>query len=286
MCIAQLRAVRACVLLFPGSCLPDEEFIQDLDKRIWNLDILTESGLSKDILQLTFRWLMDQLLLDVPRRASPPAMASLAECILGRAKTLDFNPIMSMVCTVSVNTPETQCVSVYDRRNMEAAATAEILKRCLAARASKLVPEPLLDWGTVKHVAAVVVLCTHGLFDNTHSLDILAGISVFGESAPRLVPVLCDPYFSFPTSEKQSDLEALGIAREQAEVVLDLASALLKEIAIQFMAMHMGEAQMERAAKSVALRLQEGTGSTTRMSTQSVGLSSRQQGFTEEVKKD
>eukprot|EP00403_Amphidinium_massartii_P010841 CAMPEP_0178412102 /NCGR_PEP_ID=MMETSP0689_2-20121128/21838_1 /TAXON_ID=160604 /ORGANISM="Amphidinium massartii, Strain CS-259" /LENGTH=302 /DNA_ID=CAMNT_0020033331 /DNA_START=72 /DNA_END=978 /DNA_ORIENTATION=+ len=160
---------------------------------------------------------------------------------------------------VSFDMPREQhSISIFDRSNMEAAATAFILKKFILPHLSDValkIPEPLEE-ATIQHPPSVaLVVCTQGAFDNRDMLKVLMSLSNNATSLPSLTPVISDPSFRFPPSDCRAMLLALGFKEEEAEAISSIMATLFKEIAINFVAQHYGEGQLEVAAKDLARRL-------------------------------
>eukprot|EP00971_Amphidinium_carterae_P060214 1191610-Amphidinium_carterae.1 len=242
----------------PGTLVPDDEFIEGFERHISNLEVLTERGISSETIAATLRWIADQQSIAVPNSTTPSAMGSLVELI--------FNKIYPLKAGSKSNRSEKndikrRCVSVYDTGSMEASSTAVILKTCLLLPLSHdahLIPEPSSTGELDKGVSTIIVLCTNGMFEKRRSLDNLSKVNLLrhpGEQPPRLLPLVCEDSFHFPPKDMQLQLEAVGLKGDKVELINNFVFALFKEITIEFDAQHMGESQLQLAAKNVAMRL-------------------------------
>jgi len=259
ICTAHLRKVDTLVLLMAGCVVPDDAFIEGLESQISNLEVLTERGICTETIADALRWIGYQQFLTVQNSVTPSAMATLLDLLFSKIHRLQASKLHGNKS--DKNETKRKCVTVYDTGSIEASSTAEILKKCLLLPLSHealLIPEPLNTGEIGEGVTTIIVLCTRGIFEKRRSLDNLLSINLLehpGEQPPRLLPLVCEHAFNFPPKDMQPQLEAVGLKGDQVEQISSFAVSLFKEIAIQFVAQHMGESQLRLAAKNVANRL-------------------------------
>ena len=78
MCIARLRDVNVMLVALPSHILPDEAFITELSQRISDMEVLTENGISEEIIADTLRWIAGNPTIHVPATITHQIMDTVA----------------------------------------------------------------------------------------------------------------------------------------------------------------------------------------------------------------
>eukprot|EP00971_Amphidinium_carterae_P245118 4867022-Amphidinium_carterae.1 len=147
---------------------------------------------------------------------------------------------------------------LYDLSNTEAAATTCVLRKMLVpifAHDTAKVPMALESEVIPSETQTVCVLCTHGIFENPSVLKLLTKLP---EHCPNMLPVICEQAFRFPSRHMSHHLQGslpVGMGMQDANIIGMVVHALFKEIAINFVAQHAGEANLRLSAEDVAKRL-------------------------------
>jgi len=258
ICTAMVKKVRVVLVALPSAILPDQQFIEDLDQRITNLEVLTENGMGRELLCETLLWVPAQPTIYVPDRVSQGIMDALVERLLN--KELTAVPIDdSMAAAPSSASAAKGGVMVFDKLNVEAAAAVHILRKLLLPHMhhmSEKVPCILEQYDLPPSITVLLLICTNGLFENfdTHKVFVHAANL---QGACTFLPVLCEQGFRFPPKDFAAHLRKLrpGFSGVETSAVSSVVNMIFKEIAINFWVQHAGQSLLALAAEDVARRL-------------------------------
>jgi len=265
MCTAHVKNVPTLLVALPSFMLPNDRFIEEITDRVESIEVLTENGISRAIQIETLQWIASLPLIHVPQRLNKQVMSSLVNRLVskeGNSIDTDFSPPASEGPSPSSRSRQSvvtrQSILIYDRGNMEAAATAHIVRRLLVpllSHASERIPQ-VLEETLPPGTSFIVVVCTNGIFDAHDSLQVLAQVPASISS--NALPLLCEQGFRFPSKEFAEHLQHTfpGVFEPQDEAAIAfVVSSLFKEIAINFYAQQLSQAHLGLAAKDVARRL-------------------------------
>jgi len=267
MCTARLKKVKVVLVKLPSCELPDEEFLENLSQAICNIEVLTENGIAMNIVRDTMVWMREQPSIKVPGIVNSDLMNTLVQRLIGKdatditmdnliAAAAPFSPKATLAGSVGSR----RTTMVYHHANMEAGATAYVLKKLLV---------PLLSHDTEKipamlespqdplnlNSATIVVVCTNGIFEDPEMMQVLLQIPSF---TGALLPVLSEQVFRFPPKDHSNQIQKVmpsDLTVDDANTIALVVQALFKEIAIHFVAQHAGESNLHLAAGDVAKRL-------------------------------
>jgi len=267
MCIARLKKVALQVILFPACELPHAGHIERPSDHIDGKDVLTEAGLTNEVIAETYDWIWHQHVIEIPQQVNNAVLQMLVDKITSlprhrhkkapeseeAEKHLIEYP--TMAASTGTGGDSERNVSMYDRSNMEAAATAHILKKFLLQFMSDKpegIPEPFEE-GHCNNPKVAVVICTPGMFEKR---SVVAQIlAEYGRSSPSLLPLICSHNFVIPPKDNMGKLVEAGFNPADAQAVQLFTAALFKEIAITFVAQHQAEAHLELSARDIMKRL-------------------------------
>jgi len=267
LCTARLGKIQTTALALQGSRMPDEEFISDFVNFVESMEMLTESGMTMDLLQDTLRWIGDQPRLSASAKASDASLMAVVE-------RLTTSQVISGVVSIPLDgaTPIQARSShlsytpmVYDLSNSEAAASAYILRRMLIvsfANSTQLLPSPVeKEFVAPRGPCLLVILCTNGIFSSEGFRDMVSA-QPLSSLDPTFLPLIGEQGFRFPSLEMRhtpSNGSAITITSQNSEglsaAVQEWIRALFKEIAVSFLAQTGSEQELQVAAEQIARRL-------------------------------
>jgi len=260
MCTARLKRVNTVVVAMPSFVKPDEQFIDEFERRIQNLEVLIENGMNLEMLETTLHWVAEIPPIWMPPMLSTPVLDGLVG-ILFAQKTGQQGTVPP-----SITDPESvagaQCVFVFDRKNPEAAASSMVLQKMLVpllATDAARIPV-LLEQATLPlHTTNALFMCTNGCFDKIDYLTIIVQVQKQHPRITSMLPVMAEATFHIPSKDRLKEWEKqapIGIPDTDGQRLAQGTLALFKEIAATFQPHHAAEVILHVNATDIARRLQ------------------------------
>eukprot|EP00971_Amphidinium_carterae_P216413 4295575-Amphidinium_carterae.1 len=92
MCTAHLKKVRVVLVILPTAVLPNDFFIEEIEQRIANMEVLTESGMSTQMLADTLHWIIIQPQIRVPDVVNTRIMDTLVNRLVKKENSDVLGP--------------------------------------------------------------------------------------------------------------------------------------------------------------------------------------------------
>eukprot|EP00971_Amphidinium_carterae_P293122 5819690-Amphidinium_carterae.1 len=68
ICTAKVKNVKVVLVELPSAVLPDDRFIEEVERRVANLEVLTENGIGRQLVCDMLHWVPHQPTVRVPAR--------------------------------------------------------------------------------------------------------------------------------------------------------------------------------------------------------------------------
>eukprot|EP00971_Amphidinium_carterae_P089058 1762599-Amphidinium_carterae.1 len=252
---ARMKHVNTVLVAMPSYHKPDEKFIQELEQRIVNLEVLIEHGMDIDMLEVTMTWISQQPQIEMPSMLSFPVLDGLISILLsaragqhGTVRPSNTGPMVA------------EAVFCCDQTNAEAVASAMVLQKMLAptlASSPQKIPAMLEMDEIPDFVQCALFLCTNGCFSNACFLNYLLQVQS-SEGRCSMLPVLAEATFTFPSKDTLKGWAAKapeGLPESSGIALAQMTLVLFKEIAATFQPHHASETILHVNSQDIARRL-------------------------------
>ncbi|CAE8656775.1 unnamed protein product [Polarella glacialis] len=196
---AHLNGIKTVFVCFPGFAWPGEEFMNSPARYVTGLEVLTEHGLSEEMLVSTLRSLSDLPHINLPKFVTGAILNGLVDK-LGSGASCGQIAASSRHSLSAQHACET--IILADHSNSEAACTALILENMLHPMGmtdAKRMPKVLgADESVPAELKQVVVVCSSGCF---LSPVMMRALIMAAECKATVLPVISEDSFRFPTEE-------------------------------------------------------------------------------------
>ena len=252
---ARAKRVGTLSVVFQDFALPTPEYIRTYAEHVGDLSGLTERGIRLSRIQDALNSLASLPHIDVPATLGQDTMVEVSENIVKGVATSMVIRSHADADVVRIQSVAPKTFILPDISNMEAVATAFVLKMLLTSRLSHtpdLVPH-VVTFETPADIRTILIVCTDGAFQHAHMLRVLM---FAGTRHAKYVPILASDAFRFPSKdfleENRQAFEAMNLHAD-ADAIAKIVADVFKSIAVVFEPQAYSSTEEVLAAKADAI---------------------------------
>eukprot|EP00434_Breviolum_minutum_P000844 symbB.v1.2.000742.t1/scaffold36.1/size400579/14 len=208
MVIAQVHNVHTVLLAFPSFIEPSEIFIADSGKIIPGIVDLVSLRIGLQEIEETFRWIGTLPTFRIAETMTHESVAQVLSFLLA-IPTKDGLCDLDLIKSEDSRKPTPDCLIMADLENLEAAATAMVLRGLMMPLLLECTCEEvevLTEKSVPAEVMYVFLVCSDGCFETPRFANWLLQLRSLNGAQVAILPVIAESGFRFPSLTFHSEL--------------------------------------------------------------------------------